>query len=65
MLYEYQCHYCGYKIKKEQSIKDEPYDRLYCPCCCRFNPVKRLICGGTSFILKGSGWAKDGYQKKS
>jgi len=64
MLYIYQCLYCQYKIEKEQSIKDEKYERLYCPCCRRVNPVKRLICGGTSFILKGSGWAKDGYQKK-
>lgn len=25
-------------------------------------PVERLIAGGTSFALKGSGWAKDGYR---
>jgi len=25
-------------------------------------PVERLIAGGTSFVLKGSGWAKDGYK---
>lgn len=23
--------------------------------------IERLIAGGTSFALKGSGWAKDGY----
>lgn len=25
-------------------------------------PVERLIAGGTSFVLNGSGWAKDGYK---
>ncbi len=26
-----------------------------------FQKVKRLISGGTGFILSGSGWAKEGY----
>ncbi|PXF50562.1 MAG: FmdB family transcriptional regulator [Deltaproteobacteria bacterium] len=62
MLYVYQCKICSYKIEKSHSIKDEPFNNLFCTRCRQKTPVKRLICGG-AFILKGSGWAKDGYHK--
>lgn len=65
MLYIYQCQICGNEIEKIHSIKDEPFSHLFCAHCCRKTPVKRLICKGTSFVLKGDGWAKNGYQKKS
>ena len=65
MLYTYQCQVCGYEIEKSHSIKREPYKYLFCARCRRGVPVKRLIGGRTAFILKGSGWAKDGYHKGS
>jgi len=65
VLYVYQCKVCGYKIEKSHSIKRVPYKYLFCARCRQRVPVKRLICKGTSFVLKGDGWAKNGYQKKN
>jgi len=61
--YEYKCN-GGHQFETRQSIKDKPLSK--CPECGR--KCHRLI-SGSSFILKGSGWAKDGYssggEKKS
>ena len=54
-LYEYVCNE-GHEFSAQQSIQDEPIKK--CPKCRRV--CKRLI-SASSFILKGSGWAKDGY----
>jgi putative FmdB family regulatory protein len=68
--YEYECDRCG-PFEVEQKISDPPLTQ--CPriettirrdgrveeICCA--PVKRLIPGSTSFVLKGPGWFKDGY----
>ncbi len=61
--YDYECN-GGHRFEVSQNIKDKPVPKcLQCGRKCR-----RLISGG-SFILKGSGWAKDGYssggEKKS
>jgi len=64
VLYVYQCKVCGYEFEKSHSIKDESFNNLFCTRCRRRVSVKRLICGGTSFVLRGDGWAKSGYQKK-
>ena len=53
--YEYECN-GGHEFETVQSIKDKPLSK--CPECGK--KCRRLITG-TSFILKGSGWAKDGY----
>jgi len=64
--YEYVCE-SGHEFEIKQSIKDGALSE--CPrlgkdhegnevLCC--SPCKRLI-SPTSFVLKGSGWAKDGY----
>lgn len=68
-LYDYECE-DGHVFEYWQGIKEEPLER--CPLhdgvvdpfarideCCNA-PVKRLI-SSTSFVLKGSGWFKDGY----
>ena len=54
-IYEYQCKK-GHEFVVEQSMKAAPVRK--CPEC--KSTCKRLI-SATSFILKGSGWAKDGY----
>jgi putative FmdB family regulatory protein len=54
-MYEYKC-VSDHEFTIKQSIKDEPIKR--CPKCQR--QCKRLI-SATSFLLQGSGWAKDGY----
>lgn len=62
-LYEYRCRKCGLDIEIEQGISADPKRLLYCPYCERMRPVKRLISRST-FVLKGSGWGKDGYGGK-
>jgi putative FmdB family regulatory protein len=57
MTYDYECTACQHQWEAEQSIKDEPLTR--CPEC-EQETAKRLISSG-NFILKGSGWYKDGY----
>lgn len=57
-IYEYRCQTCGV-FEQIQHIKEKPLRK--CPVC--KGSVKRIIPDGTSFILKGSGWARDGYTK--
>lgn len=64
--YEYECETCKRTIEVEQRISDPPLTNCrqlvhefkvrYCD-----GPLHRLIAGQTGFVLKGSGWAKDGY----
>lgn len=56
--YEYECNVCGHQLEAEQSIKDKPLEE--CPKC-RVLSLKRLISSNTNFVLKGDGWAGDGY----
>ena len=49
--YEYECHACGLRFERRQSIKEAPLTE--CPEC--HGRVRRLVSGGAGFILKGSG----------
>lgn len=60
--YLYECAAHG-EFEHQHSIHDE---LKVCPICEKEGSdppqkVKRLISGGTGFILSGSGWAKDNY----
>lgn len=60
--YLYECPICG-EFEHQHSINEE---LEFCPTCQkngRMDPikVKKLIAGGTGFILSGGGWAKEGY----
>jgi hypothetical protein len=68
--YLYECPIHG-EFETEHSITEE---LEFCPICEEaaegdltiggrrsFQKVKRLIPGGTGFILSGGGWAKDNY----
>ncbi len=60
--YEYKCTF-GHEFEEVQKITDDAL--TVCPVKISHDhvceaEVRRLISGG-SFILKGSGWAKDGY----
>jgi putative FmdB family regulatory protein len=60
--YVYSCELHG-EFEEFHSIKEKLEE---CPKCKEegIDPpkkVKRLISGGTSFILSGTGWAKDSY----
>jgi putative FmdB family regulatory protein len=48
--YTYECASCG-EFEHQQSISEPALDR--CPQCGK--AVKRMISGGTGFILKGQG----------
>ena len=56
--YEYACLACNSEFEVQQSIKDEK--GAECPKC-RIFSYNRLISCGTSFTLKGGGWASDNY----
>ena len=60
--YLYECPIHG-EFEEQHSINEVIE---FCPKCQEENritprKIKRLIAGGTSFILSGSGWAKDNY----
>lgn len=58
MTYEYVCEACGHQWEAEQSIKDRP---LKACVSCGKESAKRLVSGGTGFLLKGGGWYADLY----
>ena len=57
--YEYICESCKHKWEEFGKITDSP--ATVCPKC-KKPDAKRLISGGTSFQLKGGGWARDNYK---
>lgn len=59
MIYEYECQTCKHTWEVEQKISDDPVKK--CPKCKKLK-AKRLISGGSSFVLKGGGWANEGYK---
>ena len=60
--YNYLCKECEHQFEIKHSIKDDPITE--CPKCCEHS-LKRLIYGGSGFILKGGGWYSDLYSSKS
>ncbi|MGI0058158.1 MAG: FmdB family zinc ribbon protein [Nitrosotalea sp.] len=60
--YLYECPIHG-EFEHMHSITEELEE---CPKCREENKpsqkVKRLIAGGTGFILNGGGWASEGYK---
>jgi putative FmdB family regulatory protein len=58
MTYEYVCEACGHQWEAEQSIKESPLKKCV---SCSEDRAKRLISGGTGFLLKGGGWYADLY----
>jgi len=58
MTYEYVCEACGHQWEAEQSIKENPLKSCV---SCGVEKAKRLISGGTGFLLKGGGWYADLY----
>lgn len=58
MTYDYQCIVCAHKWTVEQRITEEPLKS--CPAC-KQETARRLISGKGGFVLRGTGWEKDGY----
>jgi len=61
MTYEYVCTECKHEWEHEAKITDDPLQ--VCPEC-KKNTAKRLVSGGSGFILSGGGWSKEGYSSK-
>lgn len=57
--YEYECEKCHKVFEADQKITEPPLKE--CPEQDCGGGVKRLISGPAAFVLKGGGWAKDGY----
>ncbi len=64
-IYEYVCVTCKNEFevlyKSHSAVKDEEPQELCPKCGSRIK--ERVISKGTSFQLKGSGWARDKYGK--
>lgn len=58
--YDYVCENeeCNHKWEEIHSIKADPIKE--CPEC-KKETAKRLVSGGTGFVLAGGGWASSGY----
>ncbi|RPI79313.1 MAG: zinc ribbon domain-containing protein [Desulfobacteraceae bacterium] len=54
--YEYECEICGLKFERRQAISEPSISE--CPQC--RGKVRRLISGGTAFILKGANPGRTG-----
>jgi putative FmdB family regulatory protein len=59
VTYDYICEACKHEWEEDQKITADPI--AICPQCGK-ETAKRLISGGTGFILNGGGWYKDGYK---
>ena len=59
--YLYFCEHNSLEFEVEHSISDELADCPNCKDTDHSHKPKRLIAGGTGFILSGGGWAKDNY----
>lgn len=57
--YEYECAACKHQWEVEAKISDTPAKK--CPKCKKLR-AKRLVSGGSGFILSGGCWSKDGYK---
>lgn len=60
-LYEYLCTACDHHFEEMQKFSDKPIRK--CPACGKNKVEKKISLAG--FQLKGAGWYKDGYAKKS
>lgn len=58
-LYDFKCIVCDCVLERRQKHEEPNPDCEECG-----NPTERLITN-TSFVLKGEGWYKDGYSKKT
>jgi len=60
--YNYRCTSCEHEFEEFQRITDNPLDT--CPKCGE-KKIKRLITGGSGFVLKGSGFYSTDYRSSS
>jgi putative FmdB family regulatory protein len=56
-IYDFQCQDCQHTF---EALVKKSSDDVPCIICAGSNVIK-LISRGTSFVLAGGGWYKDGY----
>ena len=59
MTYEYECSECGHQWESEAPMSADP--EKDCPKCGQ--PSAKRLVSAPAFILRGGGWAADGYGK--
>jgi len=57
--YDYECRACEHAFEFFKHHTDEELPEE-CPEC-GSDKIEKLVSRGTSFVLKGSGWSRDGY----
>ena len=57
--YEYACNGCGLRFERQQAITEAPLET--CPEC--GGEVRRLVSGGSGFILKNTGHGASGPER--
>jgi putative FmdB family regulatory protein len=60
--YNYVCNECYFELEAFQKMSDSKLE--FCPNCSK-KTLERVIKSEGSFILRGSGWFKDGYSNSS
>jgi putative FmdB family regulatory protein len=58
MIYTYKCEKCEREFDEEQRLSDPPLTQ--CDKCS--GALSKIIPSAPTFVLKGSGWSKDGYK---
>ena len=58
MTYDYECTECAH-VWEEQRCVDDRDNESFCPEC--GGDGKRVMSANVGFVLKGSGWYRDGY----
>lgn len=61
-IYEYECHVCGAVSEKLYMKSGEAPDATVMDCPNNHKCIHRRIISGSTFQLRGKGWAKDGYE---
>ena len=54
--YEYECKSCAHKFEQWQAMSEAPLKE--CPQC--HGEIRRVVSGGSGFILKGAGQGRVG-----
>jgi putative FmdB family regulatory protein len=59
--YEYECTACGLRFERRQAMTEEAVSQ--CPAC--GEEVRRLVSGGTGFVLKGGSHTRSSRRENS
>ena len=58
--YDYKCNKCEHEFEVDHKMVEVYTDG--CPKC-KHKKVRRILLAPGGFVLRGDGWARDGYSK--